>query len=265
MTDSYAVTMTIPDSLWMTTLTHDSIDARRRKRARLRAEARRLWRRSKAPKAGRFIVLCGVQYPDNPGIPMFAAETLKPVIDAGTDCGLWTDDDPRHRAFTGYFTVSGHAPKGTHRLYVFVIPSTMPAPSGLAALTGGAGAFTRSFSIGDADWLTSNMRLPPAKRRRMQERVVAASLPRWAGLPTLGRASVLIGVRYPHPHYPGDPDNTAETASAVLEAGFQRGVLPRRPGMTGFYLAQGTSRPGMHDMEVLCIDTDISWAVALTA
>lgn len=33
---------------------------------------------------------------------MLAAETLKPLIDAGTDEALWPDDDPYHRVMTCY-------------------------------------------------------------------------------------------------------------------------------------------------------------------
>ncbi|WP_034252268.1 hypothetical protein [Bifidobacterium crudilactis] len=106
------------------------IEAHRRKGARLRAEARHMWRRSKAPKAGRFIVLCGVQYADIPGIAMFAAEKLNPSSTRKPTAACGPATTPDNRAFTGYLMVSGNASKGTHRQHVFIIPSiTCPLPT----------------------------------------------------------------------------------------------------------------------------------------
>ena len=57
-----------------------------------------------------------------------AAETVKPIIDAGTDAGLWPDDDSTHRCSTIYFRSPDPAPAHHYALttYILPVPSSPP-------------------------------------------------------------------------------------------------------------------------------------------
>lgn len=100
---SYAVSFTVSNSLWMTTVGDENPTIRKRHRGRLRAMARQTWRKAKrdgAPFTRRYLMLVTVG--GRQETPVLACETLKPLIDAGTDEGLWPDDDPAHRVMTCY-------------------------------------------------------------------------------------------------------------------------------------------------------------------
>lgn len=102
--------------------------------------------------------------------PVLAAETLKPLIDAGTDEGMWPDDDPAHRVMTLYAPDPRRLAAGVASIHMLVVP--VPHSWGgwraldwlLDTVHAGMGAM-RMLAIGDADWLTSNMRLPQAQRK----------------------------------------------------------------------------------------------------
>ena len=53
---------------------------------------------------------------------MLACETLKPLIDAGTDEGLWPDDDPAHRVMTCYLRDPRPLPGGHATINIWVVP-----------------------------------------------------------------------------------------------------------------------------------------------
>ena len=66
-------------------------------------EWRNLKKTGKAWKVERFIALIGVGCPSQKNIfPARAAETIKPIIDGGSDARLWDDDDSQHRHSTVY-------------------------------------------------------------------------------------------------------------------------------------------------------------------
>lgn len=86
---SYVVSFTVSNSLWMTTVGDENPTIRKRHRGRLRAMARQTWRKAKrdgAPFTRRYLMLVTVG--GRQESPVLACETLKPLIDAGTDEGL---------------------------------------------------------------------------------------------------------------------------------------------------------------------------------
>lgn len=102
---------------------------------------------------------------------------------------------------------------------------------------GQRGAFTRSFSIADADWLTSKMRLSPAKRRRMRSgwwphrcRDERGRL-RWVAL----RCSSACATRIPITRRSREHGGNRKC--------HDRGGIPElcAATQTGFYLTQGIS------------------------
>lgn len=119
----YAVRFTVSASLWMTTTGDEDVIERKRRRGRLRAYGRQVWREAKtagAPRVNRYMMLVTVG--GRPESPVLAAETLKPLIDAGTDEALWPDDDPYHRVMTCYLRDPRPLPGGRAELFIWVIP-----------------------------------------------------------------------------------------------------------------------------------------------
>lgn len=103
----YAHEFTIPIEWWSTTDTIQTERMRARRRAWVRDYAKNEWRNlkktGKAWKVERFIALIGVACPSQKNIfPARAAETIKPIIDGGSDARLWDDDDSQHRHSTVY-------------------------------------------------------------------------------------------------------------------------------------------------------------------
>lgn len=84
----YAVSFTVSDALWMTTVGDETPLVRKRHRGRLRAYGRQVWAEAKEEGAGftnRFVMLVTVG--GRRESPVLSCETLKPLIDAGTDMG----------------------------------------------------------------------------------------------------------------------------------------------------------------------------------
>lgn len=268
----YAVEFHIPTDKFMSSFTELSTSARASRRAWIRRYANGVWATAKAagaPRLSRFLLLVGVQWPQDTIYPAVACdEAAKPVIDAMTDQGLIPDDSPEYRVFTGYFEVPGTSPYGVS-LTVFIVPlaSGEAIPSAIVSRAPGAVGVVRKLTIRDADWLTSNMRLDPSERKARQERVMAASADLWKGVRLTGNVALLCGVRYPNGRWIGDPDNVASTACGITECGAVLGALPRKPAMTGFFLLNGESRSGTHDIEVLALQApdDAYWPTLLTA
>lgn len=272
MTKPYAVRFDISDQWFMTTVDSDSVDARARARRRLRRWGRGVWRDAIAQGArlvDRFGMVVAIG--GRNGSPVLACETLKPLVDAGTDEGLWADDNPFHRVATLYMRDPTEAPPGRTRISIAVIPlepsGSMPGwvvsrvPSALAAPV--------SLSIPDRDWLTSNMRLPVGQRKARQTRVMRAAARQWQGKALGPDCAVMCGVRYPdsRARWVGDPDNTAETATAMWGAGVALGSVPADPSLFGFYLLAGQSAPHTHDMGLLAftVPHGFNWMDALLA
>lgn len=270
MIEPYAVRFTVGPQLWMTTVGDEDVTERKRHRGRLRAWARQVWKQAKqagARPVDRYLMLVTVG--GRHESPVLAAETLKPIIDAGTDEGLWPDDDPYHRAMTCYLKDPRPLPGGKAELYVWVIPlrpDEDPTTRLLSCAPDAKGLAMR-LEFPDRAWLTSNMRLTAPERKRKQEACMRIARPGWRGRSIGAHAGVLVAVRYPdsRPQFKGDPDNTAETATAIWGAGALEGLCPASPSIFAFTLAQGQSEPGHHEMDVLAFTTPdgMDWPSAL--
>ena len=265
---AYAVRFDVGPDLWMTTVGDDDIRSRARRRARLRSWARGVWRRAReagAPRAARYMMLVTVG--GRRESPVLAAETLKPVIDAGTDEHMWPDDDPTHRVMTCYLRDPRPLPGGRALLHVWVIPLPAGDPvARLLACAPGAQGFLIGAPVDDDTWLTSNMRLPDAERKRRQERAMRLARRAWEGHAVGERCGVVCQVSYPHPDFIGDPDNTAETATAMWGAGVLDRRAPATPDVFAFTVADTPSPPHSHAMRLLVFDTpdDPAWPLRLT-
>ena len=263
--DRFDVCFDVSRELWMTTVSRESPDARRRKRGRLRAWAGGVWRAARrsgvARPVDRYVLLVSVA--GRRESPVLAAETVKPLIDAGTDRGVWPDDDPFHRIMTCYLTDPAPTTGGAARIRLTVV-AYGGDPLGLLLDRAGACRAARVHAtVGADDWLTSNMVLDGRERERRQGRIVAEGRRAWRGRSVGAHAAVACMVRYPdgRDRYKGDPDNTAETATAVWGAGALDRLCPASPSLFAFLLADGRSRPGTHelDMLVLALDRDPDW------
>ena len=267
----YTVRFTVSASLWMTTTGDEDKTERKRRRGRLRAYGRQVWRETKtagAPRVNRYMMLVTVG--GRRESPVLAAETLKPLIDAGTDEGLWPDDDPYHRVMTCYLRDPRPLPGGRAELFIWVIPlgpDTDPLTRLLARMPGSK-ATLATATFGEDSWLTSNMRMTARERKTMQTRAMRACRNVWKASPGMD-CGVVCQVRYPDSRreYKGDPDNVAETATAMWGVGVLDGLLPASPSIFCFMLADGESEPGHHDLDMLAFSTpgDVDWPSLLLA
>lgn len=256
-----AIRFDIPIRLWQTTLDRDDVDERRRKRATLRKIGRMKWAQAKQAgiqPVGRYMLLITVA--GRRENPVLACETVKPLIDAGTDMHIWPDDDPFHRILTCYMRDPLPAPGNRPRITIMIIPirPRIRPPHCILTLDGLAdtrASLTR-LTIPDRDWLTSNMRLTPDEREQRQVRVMRAAAQAWPDAHTGPNAAVLCAVRYPdsRDEWQGDPDNTADTATAMWAGGAALGRVPTEPKLFGFYLMEGQAAPHSHDLSMLTLD-----------
>ncbi|RSX49831.1 hypothetical protein [Bifidobacterium castoris] len=255
----YSVMFRVSETLWLTTVGGEDTSTRARTRARLRGQARAVWRRalvSGAYPVRRFVLL--VLVGGRSESPVLAAETLKPLIDAGTDEGVWPDDDPEHRIMTAYARdprpMSGRG--ALIHMVVFPAPDHWRGAHARRWLMGSAGRDVRGvlpvLDVPDAGWLTSNMRLPAGERRARQSMVMGLAAPLWRRFGSPGpHVGVVASVGYPDPRYWGDPDNTAETLTAMYGAGVALGRVPPVPDLFAFVLDPDRCEPRHHHV-ALC-------------
>lgn len=269
MNGAYAVRFTVGDTLWMTTVDDQPPERRARRRARLRAYGRRVWRRARregARPCSRYVMLATIG--GRRESPILAAETLKPLIDAGTDERLWPDDDPYHRIMTCYLPDPRPLPRGRAELNIWIlpVPPALDPTMLLLDCMPGAQATLASMEFPDRLWLTSNMRHPAGTRLRMQGMAVNACRGVWHASPG-PHCAVVCQVAYPdgRREYQGDPDNTAETATGMWGCGVMEGLLPATPGLFAFTLAPYRSAPRTHGMRMLAFPTpaDTDWPTLL--
>ena len=272
MREPYAVRFDISNQWFMSTVDEDSIEARAAARRRLRRWGRGVWSDAKHQGARRVDRYCmAVAIGGRRESPVLACETLKPLVDAGTDMGLWEDDNPFHRVATLYMPDPTPAPPGRTRISIAIIPleSHDPMPAWVVSRAPDALAAPVTLSIPDRDWLTSNMRLPVEERQARQTRVMRAAARQWRGKAMGSDCAVMCGVRYPdsRARWVGDPDNTAETATAMWGAGVALGLAPAAPSLFGFYLLDGQAEPHHHDMGLLTftVPSGFDWPHALLA
>lgn len=250
----YAIRFTVPAAWWLTCTGSESVSERARIRHRLREYGKRVWRdilAQGALRVDRFMLT--VLVAGRAESPVLAVETLKPLIDAGTDMGLWLDDDPYHRCCTVY--MRDPTPVKDITISLSVEPLAQDAdPVALVLDKAHAGpGVLRSLTIPDRDWLTSNMREPVQVRKARQTRIMRAAAGLWSDVALGASAGVICSVRYPDSRreYKGDPDNVAESAVAMWGAGVVEGALPASPSVFAFTLASGQSAPKHHDLIML--------------
>lgn len=293
--EGYAAVFTIPAQWWMVTDGVQSERARARTRHTLRVHARDTWRalarRGAAWHVDRFLAVIGVQYPHGRhGFPAEAAETVKPIIDAGTDVGLWTDDDSTHRCSTIYHMMPGESAGDAHVLTVLIIPVPARAPVYvaprdinrrlLAADPTGYGAGSVTMRVPFRLWVTSNLTDSDLAARQHGRRKAST----WGSWKAYGvRASVADALgerarvaweRNSMPPVPwdsyivfagvgyasdvnADPDNAAETVNRILHAGVEARMLPAvtpdRLKAVVFFRLAGRADPGMHDVKLYAV------------
>lgn len=250
----YSVTFRISETLWLTTVGGEDTPTRARLRARLREQGRAVWRRARTSGAypvGRFILLILVG--GRTESPVLAAETCKPLIDAGTDEHMWTDDDPTHRIMTVYARDPRPMAGRGALIHMVVFPAPTHWDGGRARrwIMSTAGDDVHGvlpiLPVPDEAWLTSNMRLPATERRARQSRVMRMTAPLWerGGRPG-AHVGVVAAIGYPDPRYWGDPDNTAETLTAMYGAGVALGRVPPVPDLFAFILDPDRCEPRHH-------------------
>lgn len=266
----YAVRFDISNQWHMSTVDADTIQARAHARRRLRAWGRGVWRDAilqGAKRVDRFCMLVAIG--GRHDSPVLSCETLKPLVDAGTDMGLWEDDNPFHRVATLYISDPTPAPVGRTRISICIIPLDADdlMPGFVVSRVPGAMAAPVCLTVPDEDWLTSNMRLPVRERQARQTRVMRHTAPLWEGKALGEDCAVMCGVRYPdsRARWVGDPDNTAETATAMWGAGVAARMVSYRPSLFGFYLLDGQAAPHSHDMGLLAftVPHGFDWTTAL--
>ncbi|OZG50840.1 hypothetical protein [Bombiscardovia coagulans] len=271
MVKPYAIICNIPAHLWMTTVSSEDVDERARKRHKLRLLGKRVWldaKRQGAQSVNRFMLWVSVS--GRKESPILAAETLKPIIDAGTDMGMWPDDDPYHRVCTCYLPDVSNAPSPSPQLTLWVIPlhtNEQPLRTIIEKVPGSQGTLV-NLSIPDVEWLTSNMRESVSERQAKQTRIMQRAIPAWKNKAVGASAAVICQVRYPDSRrqYQGDPDNTAETATAIWGTGVALHLVPATPSLFGFTLLNDhQSQPKHHDISMLVFTTppQFSWPQTL--
>lgn len=184
----YLCEFSIPPEWWSGTDTIQTERKRAERRHYVRSYAREQWRALKrsrgAYKVDRFVALIGVSYPHSTDIfPARAAETVKPIIDAGTDVGLWPDDDASHRCSTIYFRLPYVSPSRSYLLQVLILP--VPGLRPTYQVTGALGrevtrewagssedspdwpdGYQLRFTVSNRLWLSSNLSDSDIKARQ---------------------------------------------------------------------------------------------------
>lgn len=234
----------IPSQLVATTTMKVSERQRARIRHQLRELGRTIWKSTRGTfPVTHFVALIVTNYPT----PSLIAETVKPLIDAGTDTSLWPDDDAYHRKSTVYTFVDDPNMSGTWvRIIILPVPAHFQIMVGLSRLAQrltGQDGYTISFALPPHLWVTSNLTDADILARQKGQRLASATAwgkpgnygarekilstlagqaqQLWANRPSLPNTIVLAGVAYA----PGvkktqaDPDNSAETVTTLLRAG----------------------------------------------
>lgn len=262
--DGYQLDFNIPDVYWSGTDTLQTERSRAGKRHEVRNIARKVIRLAKqqgrAWKVNRFIALVGVAYPRMDNVtPSRAAETVKPIIDAGSDCKLWPDDDAWHRCATIYFQLSEPSRRGYYhlRLFILPVPDSNPVFQPVGGLSGeierewarsplrpeGWGGYVVKFRIPNNLWISSNLTDSDLKarqhgahksttwgrgdafglREKTTRKLIDCALDQWQYQNYWGceKYLILAGISYTSNVGPmeADPDNSAETVNALLQSG----------------------------------------------
>lgn len=268
----YVLDIAIPVEYFTGTDSTPSERTRAARRHWVRQHARSAWRnlkqRGDAYRVQRFVALIGVAPP--PGIskpfPARSAETIKPIIDAGTDTKLWEDDDSKHRCSTIYFLLPDTPPIGCwlYRIYIIDVPAARPTyhvEGALAleldhewheqaTLPDGYGGWIADFTVPHRLWLSSNLTDSDIKARQhgaqksrswgrgdafgmrqdTTRRLDRLARCQWDAQPqwwSLKHPFILLaGVGYPPAVAQADPDNCAESVNTIMQAGVAMRAWP---------------------------------------
>lgn len=263
MVEAYSLNIDVPRSTWLSSLGTEKPERRARVRHTLRqAVGRRAWLRAKAAGASRvrrFALVVSVRGRPGDESPILADETLKPLIDAGTDVGMWADDDPKHRILTVYIRDPRPARHPSVALTVIPVPKGMRATDLFVHASKAGAGVLRRLVVPDGMWVTSNdSRLPAEDIRSRIGAISRASKSLWANAALGGSVSVLCSIGYPWvSRYPGDPDNTAQSCIAMYGQGVLQGAVPPEPSMFGFCLDGRESDPHTHVITMLVLKSDV--------
>lgn len=196
--------------------------------------------------------------------PARAAETIKPIIDGGSDARLWDDDDSQHRHSTVYIQLPTPAPVNHYRLSVLIIPvpESMPKYQITSRLASNIDQHWRnnpnppawhdgysvSFTIPDKQWITSNYTDSDliarqngerksatwgrggsfGIRERVRAQLIELAFQQWKrqAYRPYERFAIIAGIAYPYGVKTADPDNAAETVNTILHSGTRIGAWP---------------------------------------
>ena len=254
----YVAEFAIPEAQWQSTETRETERERSRRRRWVRIYASKVWAhlisQGEAWQVNRFVAIIGVACPYMDNVtPGFAAETVKPIIDAGTKKGLWEDDDSSHRHSTIYFQLPDPSPSGTYRLSVYIIPIPKPyhVASGIAINSirqwddageqpEGFEGYSVTFAIPRKFWITSNLtdsdllaiqnghhkaltwggKEATEIRHQVADSLLELCKYTWLdqGFVPTEQFVAVAGIQYPK-QTDSDPDNAAETVAQILKAG----------------------------------------------
>lgn len=262
--------------------------------------ARREWHALKksggAWKVGRFLAFITVSHPGQGYMfPARAAETVKPIIDAGSAEKLWEDDDSLHRHSTIYVQAPGTPPAGHYAISVYIVPVPDRLPAfqitgslylaasrqwdGMLDEPSWPDGYAVTFHVDDRRWITSNYtdsdllaRQRGARRSRtwgdgrgfgvrakVTADLTAEALLQWRrqACCAYDRFIVLAGVAYPYGVDRADPDNSAETVNAILQAGITAGawqdVTMRHCKGVAFFRLPNLKRRGVHEVRLMVL------------
>lgn len=297
--NGYSAIFQIPPAWWTSTDSPLTERERSNRRHIVRAHAKTIWATSKKQRQAwhveRFVLVITVSPPrtiTNPTriFPAKAAETCKPIIDAGTDAKLWDDDDSKHRYATTFIAVPPvHEQYWTLTVYVLPIPSHTPRweirhlSSSIRSAWQASyektppawyAGYNAGFTIPKRLWLTSNITdsdlhnmhhekqvawgsgRAHGERERIRQQLQANTYQQWQRQYHLwaNRFTLEIGVSYPPAVGDADPDNAAETVNTVLQAGTRAGawdaITAANCKAVTFYRQANNMTPGIHKLNI---------------
>lgn len=303
----YVARFVIPSADWSGTDTIQTEVSRSRRRHRTRAAARRTWSEMKraglAWKVDRFIAMIEVAYPRMENVvPARAAETVKPIIDAGTDAGLWEDDNSNYRCSTVFYQSPTQAPLDSYVLTVYIIPvpdrnpqykvqgSLPPVIPGLwedEPRPEWDDGYSITFQVPHKLWITSNFTDSDVKARQTGayksdtwgdggsfgvRQAIENKLEDWAygvwrrkSYCGYERFIVMVGIGYGS-GIDADPDNAAETVNAILHAGIRAGAWRSLSHhycrATVYFRSPMNAVPGKHDVVLYVIPVPSTFHIA---
>lgn len=209
----YTLSMRLPAAIWT-----DPSATPRKTRTKLRQQATGQWREAIRREPPFPLDTYSLVVKTPPTVPALAAIPAKPLIDAGTDAGVWFDDDSLHRVCTRYEQALNVSDS---RLDMHASPCDAPI------LPISAPACTVGFRLAPGDWINGNN--PPSALQDALDRLRIRARAWWetqAYMPVSGMYEAVAAIAYPGKTGRADPDNAAQTVQALLDAGADIGALP---------------------------------------